>query len=62
MALIDSLNQTNLSLGGATPKSSEGLNTFANPGSQTINPDSLKGSQLDLDGKTPEKYLDNPPQ
>ena len=27
-----------------------------------LNPNSLKISKLDLDGKTPKKYLDNPPK
>jgi len=26
-----------------------------------LNPETLLQSQLDLDGKTPSKYLDNPP-
>ena len=27
-----------------------------------LNPETLLQSQLDLDGKTPPKYLDNPPK
>lgn len=27
-----------------------------------LNPKSFTGSELDLDGKSPKKYLDNPPQ
>ena len=30
-------------------------------GQTKLNPNSLKKSKLDLDGKTPKKYLDNPP-
>lgn len=45
---------SNLSkLNGATPDKSSGTTP--------LNPKSLKQSQLDLDGKTPPKYLDNLP-
>ena len=46
---------SNLSkLNGATPDKSSGVTP--------LNPKSLKQSQLDLDGKTPPKYLDNLPR
>jgi hypothetical protein len=41
-------------LDGTTP---QGFNTKAT----VLNPQSLIGSQLDLDGKTPPKYVDNQP-
>jgi hypothetical protein len=42
-------------LDGTTP---QGFNTQAS----VLDPQSLIGSQLDLDGKTPLKYVDNQPK
>ena len=41
-------------LNGATPEKSSGITP--------LDPKSLVQSQLDLDGKTPSKYLDNQPR
>ena len=54
MALIDSLNQSPLSQAAQKPNKYDGKGK--------INPKALMGSELDLDGKTPKKYLDNPPK
>ena len=68
MALKDSLNQTNLSLGGATPPK------FGDTAAQSVLhyeysingdpnvPNKPSPSNLDLDRATPEKYLDNLPE
>jgi hypothetical protein len=68
MALKDSLNQTNLGLGGVTPPK------FGDTAAQSplhyqysINgtpnvPNKPSPSILDLNGVTPEKYLDNLPE
>ena len=68
MALKDSLNQTNLSLGGVTPPK------FGDTAAQSVlhNEYSINGapnvpnkptpSVLDLNGVTPPKYLDNLPE
>lgn len=42
-------------LDGSTPNKYSGINSVLNPGS-------LIGSQLDLNGSTPDKYLDNLPK
>jgi len=55
MALLDSLNKSDLGLKGATPKNSEGLNN------KPLDTTTLKSSQLDLDGRTPSQYLNNLP-
>ena len=56
MGLLDKLTQQGSVLtqydGKTQPKSS---------GTIPLNPETLLQSQLDLDGKTPSKYLDNPP-
>lgn len=53
MALIDSLTQSQLDRNnGKTPKKYEAGDVLVK---------SLTVSQLDLDGKTPEKYSDNLP-
>ena len=56
MGLLDKLTQQGSVLtkydGATPPKSSTTI---------PLNPDTLLQSQLDLDGKTPPKYLDNPP-
>ena len=68
MSLKDSLNVTNLGLGGVTPPK------FGDTASQSklhydysINgnpniPNKPSPSNLDLNGVTPEKYLDNLPE
>jgi hypothetical protein len=68
MGLLDLLPSSNLGLQGQTP----GQVPSANPNSTLHNEYSINGvpvpqqtvpapSQLDLDGTTPPKYLDNPP-
>ena len=54
MGLLDKLFQgsTLTAYDGKSPKKF---------GGETQYPQQLTGSQLDLDGKTPNKYLDNPP-
>lgn len=56
MGLLDKLKSgsTLTAFDGQTPKSSTGI--------VPLNSTSLQGSQLDLDGKTPKKYLDNLPE
>ena len=56
MGLLDKLTQQGSTLtkfDGATPPNSSAVTP--------LNPEALLQSQLDLDGKTPPKYLDNPP-
>jgi hypothetical protein len=58
MGLLDKLTtqgSTLSNLDGKTPQPTP-------PTTIPLNPISLTGSNLDLDGKTPEKYLDNKPQ
>ena len=68
MGLLDLLPSSNLGLQGTTP----GQIPSANPNSTMHNQYSINGapiqqppvpapSELDLDGVTPSKYLDNPP-
>lgn len=68
MGLLDLLPSSNLGLQGSTP----GQIPSANPNSTLHNQYSLTGvpiqpqnepapSELDLNGVTPPKYLDNPP-
>ena len=54
MSLLSKLSTSLLGLGGKTPKKYEGQTK--------INPKSFQKSQLDLDAKTPQKYLDNLPK
>ena len=54
MALLNSVTKSGLGLQGKTPNSFD-------PESK-LDTLTLAGSQLDLDGKTPKKYLDNPPK
>jgi hypothetical protein len=54
MSLLSKLSTSLLGLAGKTPK--------AYDGSSKILPKSLQQSQLDLDAKTPKKYLDNLPK
>lgn len=68
MALKDSLNLTNLGLGGATPPKfgdtaalSKLHYNYSINGNPNV-PNKPSPSNLDLDGATPEKYLDNPPE
>ena len=56
MGLLDKLTQQGSVLtqyDGATPPKSSGA--------VPLNPEALLKSQLDLNGQTPSKYLDNPP-
>lgn len=55
MGLLDKLYQGSqlTDLDGATPKKFTGASQYQKD---------LAISQLDLDGKTPVKYLDNPPR
>jgi hypothetical protein len=57
MGLLNRLTQIGTILGfnGGAPT------TITMPGENTSST-MLEGSQLDLDGQTPPKYLDNPPQ
>lgn len=50
-------------LKGATPATREGALTTSQLHAQESNPSIMKSehSVYDLDGKTPSKYLDNPP-
>ena len=57
MAILTKLQNQGSSLSkfnGATPSKSSGVTP--------LDPKSLAQSQLDLDGKNPSKYLDNPPK
>lgn len=57
MGLVDKLKQQGSTLSGLDGKTPpKGENTTP------LVPKSLIDSQLDLDGKTPKKYLDNPPR
>ena len=60
MGLKDSLSKTNLGLGGATPANREGASAdttkIHTPGG--VAPQAASHSQFDLDGGTPEKYMD----
>ena len=57
MGLLNKLTQIGIIFGfnGGNPT----VNTTAGENTPNI---MLEGSQLDLDGVTPPKYLDNPPQ
>ena len=65
MGLIDSLPKSDLGLKGSTPKnipSSKNTSTLHFQSSINDKPDIEQSpSKLDLDGATPNKYLDNPP-
>lgn len=54
MGLLNNLKNMKLGYQGQTPPNF--------PNIEPLNPKSLTGSVLDLDGKTPDKYLDNPPK
>ena len=56
MGLLDKLlNQ------GSALSDNDGKTPTKSSGTVPLNPETLLQSQLDLDGKTPSKYLDNPP-
>jgi len=56
MGLLDKLlNQ------GSVLSDNDGKTPAKSSGTTPLNPETLLQSQLDLDGKTPSKYLDNPP-
>ena len=63
--LNNQLPNSTLGLKGSTPGQRAGANpnsTLHNQSSINNNPEiAAKPSQLDLDGATPSKYLDNPP-
>jgi len=63
--LNDQLKQSTLGLKGSTPNQREGAkgsSTLHNQSSINNKPEITKApSSLDLDGLTPDKYLDNPP-
>jgi len=66
MGLLDSLPKSDLGLKGATPSSvpsSKNTSTLHFQSSINDNPDiDQSPSKLDLDGITPNKYLNNPPK
>lgn len=62
MALIDSLNSTNLGLKGETPPNRAGASADTSKVHVDGQTQTAEHSALDLDGAIPAKYLDNPPQ
>ena len=66
MGLLESLKSSNLGLQGATPDkvaSANPASTLHFQSSINDKPDIEQSpSNLDLDGTTPAKYLDNPPK
>jgi hypothetical protein len=68
MGLIDLIKKTRFGFGGITPNRTPS----SLPGSKLHNTYSINGqpdvdinvnpSRLDLDGKTPKRYIDNPPK
>ena len=66
MGLLDLLPSSLLGLKGLTPKQREGAkntSTLHNESSINDKPDiAQKPSNLDLDGKRPTAYMDNPPK
>ena len=66
MGLLDSLPKSDLGLKGSTPNnipSSKNTSTLHFQSSINDKPDIEQSpSNLDLDGVTPNKYLDNPPE
>ena len=62
MELIDSLNSTNLGLGGETPANREGASADTSKVHVDGQTQTAEHSALDLDGAVPTKYMDNPPQ
>ena len=68
MGLLDKLTTSHLGLKGETPSQfalsadqSKLHNTYSLDGDPNI-PNKPSPSNLDLNGQTPPKYLDNPPQ
>ena len=61
MALIDSLNSTNLGLNGETPPNREGASADTSKVHVEGETQTAAHSALDLDGAVPTKYMDNPP-
>lgn len=68
MATLDDLKNSNLSLKGVTPPNQPGTTKLSDthvfdskPGEGGNELYKIK-SELDLDGKTPPKYINNPPQ
>lgn len=57
MGILNKLNQQ-----GSTLSDLNGKTPSKSTGKVPLNPKTLVKSQLDLDGKTPNKYLDNPPR
>lgn len=55
--------KSNLGLKGATPGTREGALPTSQLHAQGVAPTTVKGEHSihDLDGATPDKYLDNPP-
>jgi hypothetical protein len=58
MGLLDKLRTQGSTLSNLDGKTPQPTPSTTIP----LNPKSLAGSSLDLDGKTPEKYLDNLPK
>ena len=61
MALIDSLNSTELGLKGETPANREGASADTSKVHVEGEAQTAAHSALDLDGAVPAKYMDNPP-
>jgi hypothetical protein len=55
MGILNLLSKNTLSLSGLTPK-------IYNQQKARLEKDFAKQSRLDLDGKTPEKYVNNQPK
>ena len=64
MGILKNQLDSNLSLKGLTPETREGALGTSELHAQGVAPASLKAnhSLYDLDGKTPDKYLDNKPE
>ena len=62
MALIDSLSQTTLGLGGETPALRAGASADTSKVHIDGGVQAATHSTLDLDGAVPAKYLDNAPK
>ena len=61
MALIASLNSTDLGLKGETPANREGASADTSKVHVDGETQTSEHSVLDLDGAVPTKYMDNPP-
>ena len=62
MALIDSLKETTLGLGGEQPPLRAGASADTSKVHVDGQTQKADHSTLDLDGALPTKYLDNPPK